>query len=222
MEAKNRIDKSGFFSKAFPAKVIGLIRETSLPDDISEVSEDFGFDFENAGFMVKGSIATVDVEPAIERPIVLARILDRHVDEKYFIDDAKTLAKWRYLKGAKKIERCSKDGHSYTFSEGPIAFPDPIDKPARTMLTSESSLNRSSHIILDPENGRMRIITPNEADRIQGFVKPGHSGSWTDAHLPNRPAMPEKMRYFCMGNALVVPMITRMAKVLGPIVDAEP
>lgn len=29
----------------------------------------------------------------------------------------------------------------YTFSEGAISFPDQLDKPSRTMLTSESSLN---------------------------------------------------------------------------------
>ena len=97
------------------------------------------------------------------------------------------------------------------------------------MLTSESSLNRSTHVIEDPETGRLRLLTPNEADRIQGFVEPkkirdgkGRECGWTDAHLPDKPPMPEKFRYFCMGNALVVPMITRMAKVLRPIMDAEP
>jgi len=29
------------------------------------------------------------------------------------------------------------------------------------------------------------------------------------------------MRYFCMGNALVVPMITRMGKVLDEIIENE-
>ena len=30
------------------------------------------------------------------------------------------------------------------------------------------------------------------------------------------------MRFFCMGNALVVPMITRMGKVLDEIIAKEP
>ena len=78
------------------------------------------------------------------------------------------------------------------------------------MLTSESSVNRSTHVIADPENGRLRLITPMEAERIQGF-----EDNWTNT------GMPEKFRYFCMGNALVVPMITRMGKVLNEIFEAE-
>ena len=33
--------------------------------------------------------------------------------------------------------------------------------------------------------------------------------------------MPERMRYFCMGNALVTTMITRMGKVLDDIFSKE-
>ena len=84
-----------------------------------------------------------------------------------------------------------------------------MDKPARTMLTSEGTTNRSSHVVRDPQTGRMRIITPIEAERIQGF-----DDNWTDT-------MPERMRYFCMGNALVVPMITRMGRTLGMIFEGE-
>ena len=216
------LGEEGFFAQAFPVETVSPVDDIQLPEEIAEVSEKFAFAFENSGFMTNGHVWTAKVTAAEEAPVTLAEILDEEVDEKYYIDNPATLAKWEYLKGAKKIERTSKDGHKYVFSEGPIAFPDPIDKPARTMLTSESSLNRSSHIIRDPRNGRMRIITPNEADRIQGFVKPGHVGSWTDAHLEGRPSMPEKMRYFCMGNALVVPMVTRMAEVLETIIDNEP
>ena len=97
------------------------------------------------------------------------------------------------------------------YSEGPIAFPDPLDRPSRTMLTSESSLNRSTHVIADPVTGRLRLLTPVEAERLQGF-----DDEWTNT------GMPEKFRYFCMGNALVVPMIERMGTVLNKIIEAEP
>ena len=79
------------------------------------------------------------------------------------------------------------------------------------MLTSESTLNRSTHIVADPGTGRLRILTPIEAERLQGF-----DDDWTNT------GMPQRMRFFCMGNALVVPMITRMAKVLNTIIEAEP
>ena len=89
-------------------------------------------------------------------------------------------------------------------------FPDSLDLPARTMLTSEATVNRSTHVIQDPETGRFRLITPLEAERIQGF-----DDNWTDT------GMPQKFRYFCMGNALVVPMIKRMGNVLNKIFDEE-
>ena len=79
------------------------------------------------------------------------------------------------------------------------------------MLTSESSLNRSTHVIADPVTGRLRLLTPVEAERLQGF-----DDEWTNT------GMPEKFRYFCMGNALVVLMIERMGTVLNKIIEAEP
>ena len=135
-------------------------------------------------------------------------MLESNVAEKYYLGD--NIDKWEYLKGSKKVQRTSKTGHEYTFSEGAIAFPDNLDLPARTMLTSEATTNRSSHIVRDPETNKLRVITPLEAERIQGF-----DDNWTNT------GMPERTRYFCMGNALVVPMITRMAKVLNPIIEAE-
>ncbi|MBR6144246.1 MAG: DNA cytosine methyltransferase, partial [Treponema sp.] len=80
----------------------------------------------------------------------------------------------------------------------------------RTMLTSEATVNRSTHVIQDPQTKRLRLITPLEAERIQGF-----DDNWTNT------GMPQKFRYFCMGNALVVPMVTRMGKVLNDIFEAE-
>ena len=111
--------------------------------------------------------------------------------------------KWKYLKGSKKIERVSNQGYKYTFSEGAIAFPDPLDKPARTMLTSEGTLNRSTHVIEDPKTKKLRILTPIECERINGFPD-----NWTNTE------MPEKQRYFIMGNALVVHIIERIANEL--------
>ena len=209
VDAKDIINKEGFFAKAFPIEPVEVVKECDLDySDIVAVSDKFAFPFGNAGYMVNGKIYTSIVEPIKEDAIPLRDLLETNVDDKYFLGD--TLEKWEYLKGAKKIQRTSKTGHEYTFSEGPIAFPDSIDMPARTMLTSESSVNRSTHVIRDPENDKLRLITPMEAERIQGF-----GDDWTNT------GMPEKMRYFCMGNALVVPMVTRMGKVLNEIFEKE-
>lgn len=209
----NSIDiilSEGLMSKAFPVTDANVTGESILSKDIVEVSHSFAFDFNSAGYMKNGKIITASVTEVEEKPILLGSILQRVTDEKFYINDDERMAKWVYMKGAKKIPRKSADGHEYVFSEGPVAFPDPWDRPARTMLTSESTLNRSTHVVTDPKSGRLRILTPIETERIQGF-----DDDWTNS------GMPDRMRYFCMGNALVVPMITKMGKILDDILCFE-
>ena len=209
-DAEEIITKHGFMAQAFPISDHENFKMTVLPNDIVEVSDNFKFDFEKSGFMRNGEITTVKVVEAEEQPTLLGQIVQGGVDEKYYITSEK-MSKWVYLKGAKKIPRKSATGHEYMFSEGPIAFPDPWDRPGRTMLTSESTLNRSTHVVCDAKTGRLRLLTPIETERLQGF-----DDDWTNT------GMPDRMRYFCMGNALVVPMITRMGKVLDNIFANEP
>ena len=207
--AEQLLRADGFMVKAFPINDMGEITNTNVSTDIVSVSDNFKFAFENAGYMHGGVIYTAKITEAEEVPTMLGDVLQRNVDEKYYISGDK-MAKWTYLKGAKKILRKENTEHAYYFSEGPIAFPDPWDRPGRTMLTSESTLNRSTHVVSDPGTGRLRILTPVEAERLQGF-----DDEWTNS------GMPDRMRYFCMGNALVVPMITRMGNVLDDIIAAE-
>lgn len=203
------LSAEGLMPRAFPILEVGKPKETQLPTDIVEVSDNFAFDFRQAGYMTQGQIYTADVEVCEETPVLLKEILQSDVDEKFYITSDR-MEKWVYLKGAKKIARTSASGHEYVFSEGPIAFPDVWDRPGRTMLTSESTLNRSTHVVADPGTGRIRTLTPVEAERLQGF-----QDDWTAT------GMPQRMRFFCMGNALVVPMISRMGKVLDTIIEAE-
>lgn len=205
------INEEGFFAKTFPIEPICLINLANTQvteNDLVSVTENFSHKFGNSGFMSNGEVYSCDTTPIYEKPTTIREIIEENADENYYLGE--NLDKWIYLKGAKKINRTSKTGHQYTFSEGPIAFPDPIDKPARTMLTSESSLNRSTHVIEDPFTHRYRLITPLEAERIQGF-----DDNWTDT------GMPHKFRYFCMGNALVVGLITRMGDYLNQIFEQE-
>ena len=200
---------SGFFAKTFPVEPIKHYEEIHLDyDDIVTLSDSFQFQFKNSGTMLHGNIYTTETTPIYIPSRTLADILEENVNESFYINGS--LDKWEYLKGSKRKERESKSGHKYIFSEGAIAFPDPLDKPARTMLTSESSLNRSTHVIEDPITKRLRLLTPVEAERIQGF-----KDNWTNT------GMPQKFRYFCMGNALVVGLITRMGRQLEEIFDNE-
>lgn len=206
------IQSKGFFGKSFSIQNFNpedIRYDAFTTFELEQVSNQYKFTFENSGFMTNGQIYTIKTFPVIEEPIPLRQIVEENVSEEFYISDEK-MPKWRYMKGAKKIERTAKTGFKYTFSEGPIAFPDSLDLPARTMLTSEATLNRSTHVIEDPATGRLRLITPLEAERIQGF-----DDNWTNT------GMPQKFRYFCMGNALVVPLVTRMGKTLNTIFEHE-
>lgn len=208
--ADSIIYDTGLFAKAFPvmSDEIKPLETFVGYKDIHSVSSKFSFDFYNAGYMHRGKIYTKKIVPILEEPIMLKSVLQKNVDNKYFISNADR-KKWKYLKGSKKVERTSRQGHKYTYSEGAIAFPDDLNKPARTMLTSEGTKNRSSHIVMDPQKSKLRILTPIEAERIQGF-----DDNWTLN-------MPERTRYFCMGNALVVPLVTRMGLILNGIFKSE-
>ena len=155
----------------------------------------------NSGVMMNGRIYSVDVTPVYESPTPIKDILVSTEVEKHFFLREEDMPKWLYSKGAKKELRRKRDGSEYCFSEGAVQFPEPMDKPSRTMLTSESSVGRSSHVVKDPLTGRLRTLTPLECERLNGFPD-----NWTNT------GMPEKMRYFCMGNALVVNIVRRIAE----------
>lgn len=201
---ENVIKKYGMFAQGFPCVPAGQIKTVEIPTDLLKITDSFSFLFGNAGVCQNFICTTMDVMPVYNGPCrTLGSIIQQGVDEKYYISD-EALPKWEYMKGAKQEKRVTRDGFEYNYSEGPIAYPDYLDRPARTMLTSEGSVNRSSHIIRDPETGRMRILTPVECERIDGFPD-----NWTDT------GMPERFRYFCMGNALVVQLIEIMGRVIS-------
>lgn len=201
---------SGFFAVPFPVQAESSIKHPSkdynlnIYDDIVEVSEKFTGQFWNAGIMRDGKIFTSQLIPVEEKPITLREILEPEVDDKYYLSEA-AIEKFEYLKGPKKIERTAANGHKYIFSEGGMAFPESLDMPGRTMLTSEGTVNRSTHVVEDTQTGQLRFLTPVECERLNGFPD-----NWTNT-------MTDRMRYFCMGNALVVGLIERMGRRLHEI-----
>lgn len=207
------LQKTGFFAPAFPVQDIRCpakqtstwVDEMQYPE-LVDVSESFAAAFYNAGVMINGQIFSEELKPIDVKPISIRTIRQNEVvDNRFFLNGS--LEKWEYLKGAKKIQRVRPNGEPYVFSEGGMCFPDDLDKPARTMLTSEASVNRSSHVIEDATTGKLRLLTPVECERINGF-----DDNWTNT------GMPEKFRYFTMGNALVVPIITKIGTRLLEII----
>ena len=200
------VSSKGIMAKAFPVKTHtraytdNWIDEMSYPD-LATVTKEQRVHLYNSGVMMNGRIYSVDVTPMYEAPIPIKDVLEKSgVEERFFLRD-EDMPRWIYAKGAKKELRHKRDGSEYYFSEGAVQFPEQLDRPARTMLTSESSVGRSSHVVTDLSLGRLRTLTPLECERLNGFPD-----NWTNT------GMPEKMRYFCMGNALVVKIVQRIAE----------
>ncbi len=235
--------KEGFFANSFSVENIDdkHVKMTKLPEGIGELSSKFSYTFENTGVMMDGTAYTVKTTPNYEGfQITLGDILEYgDVDPSFFIPDEKlyytdpeidhsdeTESKlppearqtWQYIKGAKKILRTAANGHEYVFSEGPVAMIDEYDKPARTMLTSEGSFSRTTHIVKDSETGKIRLLTPIECERIQGFPSDWTKECLVDGEIVE---MPVNKRRFMMGNALVVDLIAQMEPQLSKIIESE-
>lgn len=179
----------------------------NIETNIYNIEDSTSINFLNSGIMIDGIIYAKSIRVVCNNSLVLGDILESNINNKYYIGT--DIAKWIYMKGSKKINRISNSGHAYVFAEGSIAFPDYLDRPARTMLTSEASKNRSTHIIKDA-TGRLRTLTPIECERLNGFPD-----NWTNT------GMTERFRYFCMGNALVVGLIEMMGIKLIEIINKE-
>ena len=205
--------EKGIFAKQFPIKdgYEKIVKnDISEYKDLLEVSDKFKSEFYNTGVMINGGIYSVKTRPDYNLVYPLRNIREEEkVDDKYFLTDAQ-IEKFAYLKGAKRIPRLKPNGEPYTYSEGAMPFPDNLDAPARTMLTSESGVSRTTHVIEDFKTKKLRLLTPRECERINGFPD-----DWTNT------GMSDKKRYFMMGNALVVGVIERIGKEIENIIDNE-
>lgn len=204
--------KKMFFAECCPISDIKDIKKIELSDSIIDISNNFKFHFENTGYMYGGKITTGKSTPntlLYSKGITLSDIMEDNVSDEYYLTD-ELYKQFEYMKGSKKKERITPEGFKYNFSEGAIPFPDIIDRSARTILTSEASNNRSTHIVKDKSTGKLRKLTPIECERINGFPD-----NWTQTDMPNN------FRYFCMGNALVVNLITILAGQMEKIFENE-
>ena len=203
--------EDGIMAKAFPA-VIDRPDLFDIPKEPYVASEEFGMGdkvskFKAAGAMIDGHVLTCGFTEEYHGPRrVLADVLvdDSRVPGEFFIDP-ESIARWEYLKGSKREERIDKKtGFAYTYSEGSMSFPDPTDKPSRTLLTGEGGTgpSRFKHVIRCAD-GRLRRLVPDELDMLQGFP-----AGWTDT------GMTDGQRAFCMGNALVTSVPHRIGLAL--------
>lgn len=202
------VERDGSLARALSCRIAGPIplRSLLLPKDRVELSESFRAPFENAGVMYRGRVWTMRVASAYRgRRLTLGDVVvvEEAVPPEYLIP-ARQVAAWRYLKGAKREPRRTEAGYEYAYSEGALAFPEPLDQPSRTILTGEggSSPSRFKHVVAAP-SGRLRRLLPEELEALNGFPR-----GWTEG-------MPDGRRAFCMGNALVVGLVARVGRELA-------
>lgn len=203
----------GVMAKAFPFRAKDkTVSEFDITGTIKEVSDNFNKNgkispWGNAGIMRDRHVYSVDAESVYEgTTMTLGGVVvdESFVPEEFFISQDE-VDKWEYEKGAKKIERTSKEGYKYTFSEGGMAFPDSLDKPSRTIITGEggAAASRFKHVVLTP-SGRYRRLIPLELERLNMFP---------DNHTFH-PEVTDGRRAFLMGNALVCGIVQQVGKSL--------
>lgn len=191
----------GIIARALPIEAPENIDHLHIPRDPYEATKSFGLSARRSPFLAGGAmqgnwVATCGVVEAYQgERHTLGDVLvpEKDVPESFYLEED-ILDRWRYLKGSKSEPRVNKKtGFAYHYSEGAMAFPDPIDRPSRTILTGEggSGASRFKHVVKIGD--RYRRLVPDELDQLQGFPKGWTNSGMTDGH-----------RAFCMGNALVV------------------
>lgn len=219
---KNWILFDGVMAKAFPLeqknklgssfKIEGTIKEVSDNFNVKQKNSPFG----NTGIMANRQVYTIDTTPVYNGTYMTlgGNIVDESLVPDNFFIPISDIARWEYEKGAKKIERTSKEGYKYIFSEGGMSFPDALDCPSRTIITGEggASPSRFKHVI-KTSSGRYRRLIPLELERLNMFP---------DNHTYH-PDVNDGRRAFLMGNALVCGIIQRMGQSLYRFIfDKEP
>lgn len=207
-EAYDYLLNSGVLATTFPVKELekSNLVEFKLHNDIIFLSDNFNKSqidgvFENTGLMINGNVTTIKTTSNYTGNSILLKdlIQNGEVTEDFYIPDS-DLEKWLYLKGPKKEIRKSAQGFEYNYSEGGMIFPDPLDKPSRTIITGEGgkSPSRFKHVIKTPKG--YRRLSPVELERLNMFP---------DDHT-KLDGVSDTKRAFFMGNALVVGVIEKI------------
>ena len=236
----------GVLARSLPIEPLAKIERMSLGEgDLSEISKGFNSTsgdtptpFGNCGVMVDREVWTGKCRAAYHGEYqTLGSVLQKssEIPESFIISPESMMREkgWIYLKGSKREPRKGTDGFTYLYSEGPVTFPDALDRASRTIVTGEGgkSPSRFKHVVVfrptkhqvnalelnSPESYDvrerlgltssqwLRRLTPVELERLNGFP---------DNHTEG---VPEGRRAFFMGNALVCGVVERIA---GHLIDA--
>lgn len=201
------------FSNTMSNKLVDGIEnvDLNLAESLEEFSKNFSLKkgFKKTGFMLDGKIFMADYQPEIREEKVIGDLLIKNINEEALYLSPEKIDKFKKQKmGFQKIKK-SRKGYEYKYGMGSMQFPDSLDKPARTIVTSESTVSRMTHVVRDPGNNRLRVLSPIETERINTFPD-----NWT--HLEG---ITNSNRYFTMGNALVADLVKEIGKEMLKIID---
>ena len=238
------LSSDGILARALPIEPLSNTESFCIgKGELSEITDDFNSSlgdtptpFGTCGIMIARNVWTGKSKPQYdglskklgELPLQApSEIPDSYILEPESLTREKG---WIYLKGAKRELRKSPSGYEYNYSEGPVTFPDSLDKPSRTIVTGEGgkSPSRFKHVItfeptqaqreslgldgIESERVRetmnlnsnqwLRRLTPVELERLNGFP---------DDHTAG---VPDGRRSFFMGNALVTGVVSKIAEII--------
>lgn len=229
----------GVIANAFPvlegSNHYKTVRIDGAPHEVTEKfnagATRFTSPFENAGLLVGREAYTTHVFPprlSLEQieGMALRRFLDVDTDLSPFIvpkDVVRDPDKgWAFHKGPKsKLREDPDTGFKYQWSEGGMSLTDDLNKPARTIITSEGGAtpNRSKHLIR-MDDGRYRRLTPIELERVSMF--PDDHTRYARKPDGQTYEVSSASRAFFIGNALVVGVVERLGAALAMAIgDSE-
>lgn len=217
IEPSNYIFSEGILPQSLPVVPNDSgVHQIDLGHDPVWVSDTFGKQlakspFSNAGVCIDGRAFTAKVvaKSRVRQMSLGDVLLDASEVPPQFWVPTEQIAAWKILKAAKAIERTHKEsGFTYLYSEGSMSFPDPVDRPSRTILTGEggTSPSRFKHVI--ESEGRFRRLVPVELERLSGFPD-----NWTKPEAIIE--VSDNRRAFFIGNALIVGLVELVGETLA-------
>ncbi|RQM47136.1 DNA (cytosine-5-)-methyltransferase [Paraburkholderia bannensis] len=217
--------KQPVLSRAFPATLVNeldasapalTLRDEPFSEQLTYRPLSNGKSrFANSGIMIGGKVWTGAAKATVMDdfsdftgsacPLTLGDVVRKTgpVPTAFYVREGDG-PKWLAAKAAKRVPRV-KNGFEYEYAEGAMAFPDPLDRPSRTIITSEggSTASRTKHAVREA-SGLVRRLTPEELEELNGFPR-----GFTDCAGAS-----DSTRAMLMGNALVVGLVTRIGEAL--------
>ena len=229
---RERLESDGVFAKSLPIQKLESVESINIgKGSLSEITEQFNSKkgdtptpFGNCGVMIDREILTGKCKPNYlgdKKNLSSILVNPGKISDSFILDSDSLLRDkgWIYHKGGKKEMREGTDGFTYKYSEGPVTFPDALERASRTIVTGEggTSPSRFKHVVkFKPTKGQikrlelsssdcnkvreklglgksywLRRLIPVELEKLNGFP-PNHTELASDGK-----------RAFFMGNALV-------------------